>query len=294
MTKKSKKILAITSMYANPIHPGHIECLELSKKISDELWVIINNDYQAELKRGMKSFQDEKSRAKIVWSLKPVDKTFISIDKDLTVCKTLEFLIKKAKDSWEYRKIIFTKWWDRFAHEIPERKICEKYWVEIVDGLWKKIFSSSELIKNVANKNDLPEIKKILDQLPEKYKEKRYLEIWRRPWWIYYVIEVWEWYKVKKIVVMPWQKLSLQSHDHRSEHWIVVWWIAKVDIRSPKFDKIEQVKILKKNESCSIPPKYIHRLSNIWDEPLVVIEVQLWDYLWEDDIKRYDDDYGRV
>ena len=50
---------AITSMYANPIHPGHIECLELSKELADKLLVIVNNDKQAELKRGVKSFQDK-------------------------------------------------------------------------------------------------------------------------------------------------------------------------------------------------------------------------------------------
>ena len=61
-------ILAITSMYANPLHPGHIECLELSKSETgaQELWVIVNNDHQAELKRGMKSFQDEQFRMKIL------------------------------------------------------------------------------------------------------------------------------------------------------------------------------------------------------------------------------------
>jgi glycerol-3-phosphate cytidylyltransferase-like family protein len=53
------KTLAITSMYANPIHPWHIECLELSKQNADELWVIINNDYHAKLKRWLDSFQDE-------------------------------------------------------------------------------------------------------------------------------------------------------------------------------------------------------------------------------------------
>ena len=116
------KKLAITSMYANPIHPGHIECLELSKQHADELWVIINNDHQAKLKRWVESFQDEQSRSQVVASLKPVDRTFISIDTDGSVCESLSQLIREAKDSWEYSEIIFTKWWDRFCRWNPRSK----------------------------------------------------------------------------------------------------------------------------------------------------------------------------
>ena len=83
---------AITSMYANPIHPGHIECLELSKELADKLLVIVNNDKQAELKRGVKSFQDETFRLKIVTSIRYVDYAIISIDSDPTVCASIEFL----------------------------------------------------------------------------------------------------------------------------------------------------------------------------------------------------------
>ena len=147
------KTLAITSMYANPIHPWHIECLKLSKELVDELWVIINNDIQAKIKRWIISFQDENIRSNIVESLKYVDKTFISIDYDQSVCKTLEMLIEEAKTSWEYDKVIFTKWWDRFAYEIPEAKICKKYNIEIVDGLGKKIYSSTDFINKLNTKN---------------------------------------------------------------------------------------------------------------------------------------------
>lgn len=287
------KILAITSMYANPIHPWHIECLDLSKEQASELWVIINNDHQAKLKRGRDSFQDEKSRSKVVESLKSVDRTFISIDKDSSVCESLSFLIEEAKKSWKYDRIIFTKWWDRFASEIPEAKICKKYGVDIVDGLWTKTHSSSDLVNKISNIKDLENLKKDLSVLPKQYLEDRYLEIWRRPWWIYYVLEDSLEYKVKKIVVNPKKRLSLQSHKHRSEHWVVVSWIASVDIRHPDFWEIEQIRVLKSNESCNIPKWYLHRLYNNSDEPLVIVEVQSWTYFWEDDINRYDDDYWR-
>jgi len=287
------KILAITSMYANPIHPWHIECLDLSKKEADELWVIINNDLQAKLKRWVDSFQDEKSRKKVVESLKSVDKSFISIDKDSSVCLSLSYLIEQAQKSGKYNKIIFTKWGDRFADEIPEARICKKYWVKIVDWLWKKTHSSSDLVNKAANKDDINSIEKTLESIPEKHQEQRYLEIWKRPWWIYYVLEDTPEYKVKKIVVTPWKRLSLQSHKQRSEHWIVVSWVANVDIRHPDYAKTEQIKVISSNESCNIPKWYLHRLFNNWKEPLILVEVQSWTYFWEDDIKRYEDDFGR-
>ena len=77
-------------------------------------------------------------RIKILTALKPVDEVFISIDTDSSVCKSLEYI----------KPDILAKGGDRFSHEIPERQICEDLGIKIVDGLGKKIQSSSELIKN--------------------------------------------------------------------------------------------------------------------------------------------------
>ncbi len=98
-------------MYANPLHPGHIECLELSKTETgaDELWVIVNNDHQAELKRGEKSFQNEQFRMNVVAALKTVDRVFLSIDEDKSVCKSLDMVIREARAGGQFEKIIFTK-----------------------------------------------------------------------------------------------------------------------------------------------------------------------------------------
>jgi len=98
-------------MYANPLHPGHIECLELSKSETgaDELWVIVNNDHQAELKRGEKSFQNEQFRMSVVSALKPVDRVFLSIDEDKSVCKSLDMVISEARASGQFETILFTK-----------------------------------------------------------------------------------------------------------------------------------------------------------------------------------------
>ena len=136
MEEKFLKSVVVASGYFDPIHVGHIEYLELAKTMGDKLVVIVNNDWQAALKKG-KSFMKEADRLKIVSSLKCVDEVFLSIDKDKTVCKSLETI----------NPDIFAKGGDRFSNEIPESKICEKLNIDIIDGLGKKIRSSSLIIK---------------------------------------------------------------------------------------------------------------------------------------------------
>lgn len=138
---------AITSMYANPIHPGHIECLQLSKQLVDELWVIVNNDIQAELKRGTKSFQNQEYRLNILQSIRYVDMAILSIDSDSSVCKSIEYIHDLIKQQNPSAELIFTKGGDRFANEIPEKSICDSLGITIVDGLGEKTYNSSELIK---------------------------------------------------------------------------------------------------------------------------------------------------
>ncbi len=288
-------ILAITSMYANPIHPGHIECLELSRSEAwaDELWVIINNDRQAELKRGVKSFQEENFRVDVVRALKPVDRVFLSIDQDGSVCESLRMVIAEAKGTGRFSEIIFTKWGDRFASEIPEAVLLRSEWVRIVDGLGAKTHNSSDFLKKVKDSADEKELDKKISELPKELTDGHYLEVGNRPWGVYYVLEDSPLYKVKKIIVNPGQRLSLQSHTHRSEHWTVVSGIATIDIRDPEFADIEQLRVLRQNEGCHIPLGHLHRLANRHTEPLVIVEVQCGDYTWEDDIMRYEDDFGR-
>jgi cytidyltransferase-like protein len=138
---------AITSMYANPIHPGHIECLKLSKELCDKLWVIVNNDKQAELKRGVPSFQDENYRKEVVEAIKYVDHVFISTDEDESVCKTLNDLFLAIKNIDSKAEVIFTKGGDRFANNILEKEICNKLGIKIIDSLGDKTHHSSQIIK---------------------------------------------------------------------------------------------------------------------------------------------------
>lgn len=285
--------IAITSAYANPLHPGHIECFDLSQALADELWVIVNNDAQAKMKRGTESFQDEQFRMNVVRALKSVDRVILSIDTDGTVCATLNKILEEIKDRPEITEVIFTKGGDRFAHEIPEALILKEHGVAIVDNLGAKIYSSSAYVNRVANTADNAKLQAELATIPKEMQEQDYIEVGYRPWGVYYVLEDKPSYKVKKIIVKEGARLSLQSHEHRSEHWVVVEGEATLQIRQIEQPDHIGHQILYPNQSCYIPQGHIHRLANQGNSPLVIIEVQTGSYTGEDDIIRYHDDYAR-
>ena len=108
-----------------------------------------------------------------------------------------------------------------------------------------------------------------------------------RPWGLFEVLDSGEGFKVKRISVEPSHKLSLQYHNHRSEHWTVVQGIATVTIG-------DDTKKVGKNETVFIPLKEKHSLANEENQVMQLIEVQIGDYLGEDDIVRLEDRYGRV
>lgn len=140
----------------------------------------------------------------------------------------------------------------------------------------------------VANKNKVQDIKKIVEKL--KNAQRSEVDLHRkvyRPWGSYDSIDSGDRYQVKCIVVNPGQKLSLQMHHHRAEHWIVVSGTAKIHKGKESF-------LLTENESVYIPLGEIHALENPGKVPLELIEVQSGSYLGEDDIVRFEDLYGRV
>jgi mannose-1-phosphate guanylyltransferase/mannose-6-phosphate isomerase len=107
-----------------------------------------------------------------------------------------------------------------------------------------------------------------------------------RPWGSYRSIDLGDRFQVKRIIVKPGGRLSAQMHHHRAEHWVVVHGTAKVTIG-------DQTRLLHENESVYVPVGTLHRLENPGRLPLHLIEVQTGSYLGEDDIVRFDDDYGR-
>ena len=141
------KTIVITSGYYNPIHPGHIECLELCRELGDELRVIVNSDHQAKLKTGKSEiFQDENFRMRVVGAIKGVDEVVLAIDQDWSVVASIENVVNRIKEKyWDSVNIIFGKGGDRFAENIPEVQVCRTLGIEIRDWLWAKTHHSSDL-----------------------------------------------------------------------------------------------------------------------------------------------------
>lgn len=140
----------------------------------------------------------------------------------------------------------------------------------------------------VTKKGESEKIKNLVQQIKKSgRKEADENTTMYRPWGSYTVLGEGDKYKMKKIVVLPGGRLSLQMHYHRSEHWVVVSGTAEVTIG-------EEVKMVRQGESVFIPKTVKHRLANPGKLPLEIIEVQNGDYLEEDDIVRFDDVYGRV
>ena len=138
-----KKKAIIVSGYFNPIHKGHVEYFNNARALADELFVIVNNDLQRELK-GSKEFQKQEERLFIVENIKAVDKAFISVDTDRTVCES----IKKIHEEFHLEfELGFANGGDQNNNSIPEAPICKELNIQLIDGLGDKIQSSSWLLK---------------------------------------------------------------------------------------------------------------------------------------------------
>jgi mannose-1-phosphate guanylyltransferase/mannose-6-phosphate isomerase len=139
----------------------------------------------------------------------------------------------------------------------------------------------------VSSKERAQDVRKIVETLEKNQREEHLIHrTVERPWGSYTVLEKGNGYKIKRIVIHPKAKLSLQVHHHRSEHWVVISGIARVTRGDENFE-------VHPNESTFIPISAKHRLENPGLIPLQIIEIQNGDYVEEDDIERFDDDYGR-
>ncbi|QZA59419.1 mannose-1-phosphate guanylyltransferase/mannose-6-phosphate isomerase [Candidatus Rhabdochlamydia porcellionis] len=140
----------------------------------------------------------------------------------------------------------------------------------------------------IGKKGESQRVKALVEELQKQEAKESYLHpTSHRPWGHFTVLEEAERYKLKRIVVEPKQRLSLQMHYHRSEHWIVIKGTAKVTID-------QQETILSENESIFVPKRAIHRLENPGKVLLELIEVQVGEYVGEDDIVRLEDVYQRA
>ncbi len=139
----------------------------------------------------------------------------------------------------------------------------------------------------VTSRDKAEQVKGLVEQLKAQNRREadQHLRIYR-PWGYYQGIDLGSRYQVKRIVVKPNAKLSLQKHFHRAEHWVVVRGTAEIAVGS-------EVRTIHENESAYIPIGSVHRLANPGKIPLELIEVQVGSYLGEDDIVRLGDEYGR-
>lgn len=140
----------------------------------------------------------------------------------------------------------------------------------------------------ISKSDQTQRVREVVDALHEKGATEHVYHVKvNRPWGSYTVLEEDpEGFKLKRIEVAPGARLSLQSHAHRSEHWVVVSGTATVT-------NGDEVITVHKNQSTYIPIGTKHRLENLGNEPLHIVEIQVGEYLGEDDIKRYEDNYGR-
>jgi len=138
--KKQKKTVAVSGGF-DPLHVGHIQYFRKAKELGDELIVILNSDKFLLNKKGY-IFMSYKERKEIIESIRCVDKVVPCIDKDQSVCKTLE----KIKPD------IFAKGGDRTLLNIPEKEVCERLGIKMIFGVGEKIQSSSWLVDKIRKK----------------------------------------------------------------------------------------------------------------------------------------------
>jgi mannose-1-phosphate guanylyltransferase/mannose-6-phosphate isomerase len=140
----------------------------------------------------------------------------------------------------------------------------------------------------VCPKNRAQDVKKVVEQIKLEKRPEAISSITEtRPWGNYTVLQKEANYLVKRMEVHPGESLSLQSHEHRSEHWTIISGTAQVQIDETSHN-------LTRNQSIEIPQRAKHRLTNPGKSPLIIIEVQLGNRLDENDINRYEDKYGRA
>lgn len=241
----------------DPVHIGHLKLLEESRKLGDYLTVILNSNNFLKQKKGF-IFMTFEERKKILLGFSCVDRVVKCIDKDETVCQTLLNLKKKNQVD------IFANGGDRKnKNDIPEYNICRDNDIQMIfDVGGGKIQSSSNLIERFIN-----------------YSE-------RRPWGYFENLLEDRNVKVKKLVILPKEKISVQFHKYRNEKWHILRGSGKVLVDGNEYE-------CKKNSYFEINKGQIHSIENTGTNNLEIIEIQTGSKLSEKDIVRLKDRYGR-
>lgn len=176
---------------------------------------------------------------------------------------------------------------DVLVHECRESYISAGSRLVTTVGLENIVVVEDKDSVLVAHKDRSQDVKKLVERLKEQGRPEA--ELHRqvfRPWGSYDCVDVGDGFQVKQLIVNSGAVLSLQSHKQRTEHWVVVGGVATITLDDDEFE-------LGVNESTLIPVGAVHRIANKGDEVVRIIEVQCGEYLGEDDIERYADEYGR-
>jgi mannose-1-phosphate guanylyltransferase/mannose-6-phosphate isomerase len=176
---------------------------------------------------------------------------------------------------------------DAVVHDVEGSLVWSESRLVSVVGLKDVIVVETADAVMVASQDQAQDVKSIVNHLKGSGRiERTFHQKVYRPWGYYEGLDAGPAFQVKRLGVNPGASLSLQLHHHRAEHWVVVSGVATVTVGEKLFD-------LNPNESCYIPLETLHRLQNLTEEPLEIIEVQSGSYLGEDDIVRFEDNYGR-
>ena len=251
-----KRVVLATGGF-DPIHSGHIEYLKAAKQLGDILVVGLNSDDWLTRKKGQ-PFMPLSERITIIEHLDMVDQVISYDDSDNSSC---DAIITVRKQYPEY-EIIFVNGGDRTKENIPEVRLLDNNLTFIFGvGGGDKLNSSSWLLQNWSKPKTL------------------------RQWGYYRILHNIEGCKVKELTVEPHKSLSMQRHFKRNEYWLIASGSCYVNSTLDNGYQLP-TKELKKHDSYTIPVSVWHQLSNPYDEPCHVIEIQFGDECIEEDIER--------
>ena len=258
-SKNSNNIVVVVSGGFDPVHAGHISMFKSARALGNYLIVGVNSDAWLERKKG-RAFMPWHHRAAVIRAMLGVNDVFSFDDSDGSACDLLE----KVKREFPTSHVIFANGGDRTALNIPELSIKD---VEFRFGIGgeQKQGSSSDFLRD--------------------WKEPKT----DRPWGEYRVLyhqgEIAQWTKVKELTVNPGQKLSMQRHRHRSEFWFVVSGMCDVFSSMPSGYTLPP-RTLRPHETLEIRAGEWHQLTNPYNGPCRIVEIQFGSECEESDIER--------
>lgn len=243
------KVVLVTGGF-DPLHSGHIDYFKAAKQLGNLLVVGINSDAWLERKKG-RAFMPASERKTIIENLYQVHKVIEFDDTDNSAIDA----IKKIKEIYPRATVVFANGGDRTKDNIPEMA---------VDGV--------EFVFGVGGENKANSSSWILDEWKAPKTE--------RPWGYYRVLHEVDGTKVKELTVMPGQSLSMQRHEHRSEYWFVTSGACQVKT------EYSNIQAYMHDEVIKISKGAWHQLSNPFDTPCCIVELQYGSQCSEDDIER--------